>query len=166
MSGFEDLWIGDLLRLKKSGRQGKFIGTSKDGRLRIQVHDKVVLARFEHVELLPEPTHHQKLIELKEEALSKKLAYQKLEPIIDLHIEKLNPNLINALPERIADFQVKAFETYMDEVVKRGMKYVTIIHGKGTGVLKTSIHTFLKSMEEVNHFHLIHNGGATEVVLK
>ena len=165
MSGVEDLWIGDLLRLKKSGRVGKFLGQSKDGRLRIEIEQKVVLSKFENVEVLPEVTHNQKLIDLKEEELSQKLGYKKLEPTIDLHIERLNPNLTNALPERIIDFQIKSFENFMAEAVNRGLKYVTIIHGKGTGVLKTSIQTYLKSMDEVKHFHDVNNGGATEVIL-
>ena len=89
-----------------------------------------------------------------------------IEKQIDLHIEKLNHNLVNALPERIVDVQLKAFEQYMDLVVKHKLKFVTIIHGKGKGVLMTAIHTFLAVIPEVNHFIPVNNNGATEVYLK
>ena len=161
-----DLWVGDQLRLMKSGRNGSYLGLAKDGRLRIKVGSKIILVKVEMVELLPEQKLNQKLIELKEEELKVNLGYKRLESTIDLHMEKLNPNLVNALPERIIDVQLKAFETYMDGVVEQRLKFITVIHGKGTGVLKEAIQTYLGSMEEVNHFILVNNGGATEVVLR
>jgi len=129
-----ELWVGDELRLIKSGRNGRYLGQSKDGRLRVKVGEKTLLVKLEGVERIPELRMNQKLVELKEEELKVNLGYKRLESNIDLHIEKLNSNLVNAIPERIVDVQLKAFEEYMDGVVEQGLKFVTIIHGKGTGV--------------------------------
>lgn len=162
----DDLWVGDELKLKRSGRKGSFLGLAKDGRLRVKVGDKVLLVYISGVEAVPEEKLNQKLIDLKEETLKERLGYERLESQIDLHIEKLNPSLVHAVPERIIDVQLKAFEAYMEGVVDQKMKFVTIVHGKGTGVLKTAIQASLQSMEEVNHYISVNGGGATEVVMR
>lgn len=161
-----DLWVGDQLRLLQSGRVGRFVNVVNDGRLRIKVGDKFILAKPHMLEQIEEKEYSQKLIELKEQELEKQLGVKFPDKQIDLHMENLNPNLLNALPERIVDVQLKAFEAYMDEVLKMKYKFVTIIHGKGKGVLKAAIHTYLSATEEVNHFVAVNNGGATEVFLK
>ncbi|WP_235298306.1 Smr/MutS family protein [Portibacter marinus] len=166
MIDINDLWIGDLLRLKRSGRIGRYQGESDDGRLRVKVGEKMILVRPQNLESVKESEHDEKLKQLKQNELEVKLSGRSLVPQIDLHIEKLNPSLVNALPERIADFQVKAFEEYMDEILRSHFKFITIIHGKGTGVLRAHIHSYLNTMDEVNAFHLINNDGATEVILK
>jgi dsDNA-specific endonuclease/ATPase MutS2 len=161
-----DLWVGDQLRLLKSGRVGRFVNVNEDGRIRIEVGDKIVLAKPHMIEQIEEKEYSQKLIDLKEKELEKQLGFKQIEKQIDLHIENLNPNLSNALPERIIDVQLKSFEDYMNDVLKNNLKFVTIIHGKGKGVLKAAIHTHLAATSEVNHFITVNNGGATEVFLK
>ncbi len=162
----KELWIGDLLKVIKSGKIGKFEGVKEDGRFRVRLGDKVILIKDIYLEKIDEATRVKKEFEIREDVLKEKLGYKKTEQVIDLHIEKLNPNLLNSVPERIIDFQLKTFENYIENALKDRLHTFTIIHGKGTGVLKTSIQTFLNSVEEVNHFHLINNGGATEVFMK
>ncbi len=160
-----DLWIGDLLKSKKSGKVGRYEGLKSDGRIRLNVGGKIFLIKATDIEKVDEKSFFEKKFELREEKLQASLGFEKTPKSIDLHIEKLNPNLTNALPERIADYQLKAIEKYMNKVIEDRLTNVVIIHGKGTGALKTSIHTFLNSIEEVNHFHLINNDGATDVYL-
>lgn len=163
MVNIEELWVGDLLKTKKSGRVGRYEGLNKEGKIRMSIGGKVLLLRPSQVEKADESDYYKKRVEIKEEDLAAKLGVEKASTSIDLHIEKLNPHLINALPERIADIQIAAFQKYIQNAVKDRLNVVTIIHGKGKGVLKTSIHTYLNSFEELNHFHLVNDGGATEV---
>lgn len=56
---------------------------------------------------------------------------------------------------------------YLDECKTRGIFEIRIIHGKGTGALRESVHAILKTREDVASFYLTdHNWGATSVVLK
>lgn len=59
---------------------------------------------------------------------------------------------------------------YLDEAFLAGLKEVTIIHGKGTGILRTSIQQMLRKHPHVDSFRLGKYGegesGVTVVVLK
>lgn len=60
-------------------------------------------------------------------------------------------------------------ERFIDESILAGSPFIRIIHGKGTGVLKTKIHEMLKSYPGVKNFNFapLNQGGdgATEVQL-
>lgn len=162
----KELWIGDLLRVKASGRVGKFAGLASDGRIRIESRGKNYLISAKGLDRIQEPSKVTKLENLEKALEQKYNPSQKVESEIDLHIEKLNLNLVNALPERIVDYQIKAFQSYLTSVISHRLNFVKIIHGRGLGVLRSEIHSYLKSTKEVAHFHLVHNDGATEVTLK
>ncbi len=49
---------------------------------------------------------------------------------------------------------IEAVDKYLDDVSMAGLKEVTIIHGKGTGVLRSGIHRFLKSNSHVGSYRL------------
>ena len=59
---------------------------------------------------------------------------------------------------------------YIDRALFRGMNQVEIVHGKGDGILKDQIHSYLNERSEVKSFKLAteDSGGAgcTVVVLQ
>lgn len=59
---------------------------------------------------------------------------------------------------------------YLDECSARGMSEVRIIHGKGTGTLRASVHSILRTSPQVKSFRsgdeLSGSWGATWVVLR
>ena len=159
-----ELWIGEQLRSIKSGNTGTFEGVHDNGKLRVRMGSKIILISASKLEIYT-PTKEEKL--LPEEHPSNEVSSLVLpEKSIDLHIEILNSNLKNARPERILDFQLKAFEHYLVDCKQARYFSCKIIHGKGTGVLKESIHSILKTESQVLHYHLINEGGATEVFFK
>ena len=84
---------------------------------------------------------------------------------LDLHIEKLRPDLVNALPERILDIQLKSFDTFLNSARDTRQYKVLVIHGRGAGVLRQHIHESLRLDKTVREFRLVNNDGATEVFL-
>jgi DNA mismatch repair protein MutS2 len=52
------------------------------------------------------------------------------------------------------DDAVMELDKYLDDVVLSGIKEVRIVHGKGTGALRTGIHQFLKTHPHVASFRL------------
>lgn len=155
----KELWIGDTLQIVSSGKIGRFEGMHKSGKLRIRWRNKILLATYKNVQLVEEKQPDLKL-EFKEDIQIKR----NLSDSIDLHIESLNPSLINGLPERILDFQYKSLLNFLDQAKEHNRKEITIIHGKGTGVLRDMVLKILKADKSVLSYTLINNEGATKVL--
>jgi len=158
----DDLWIGDILLIKKSGRVGKF-GGKKDGKAIILIEGKKVITSSSNLALhTTSDTHIQDLTPQKKSRIKKS---QEFNSKIDLHIEKLNPSLVNSRSERILDFQISAAKNHIEQAIKRRRFEIEIIHGKGTGVLKSEVYHLLSLYNEVKYHISSKSGGATEVLL-
>lgn len=56
---------------------------------------------------------------------------------------------------------------YLDECKKRGIYEIRIIHGKGTGALRETVHAILAKRTDIAQFYLTdHNWGSTSLTLK
>ncbi len=68
------------------------------------------------------------------------------------------------------DDAIEIVDKYLDDAAIAGLNEVTIIHGKGTGILRSGIHQFLKSNKHVGSYRLGKYGegesGVTIVELK
>ncbi len=53
-----------------------------------------------------------------------------------------------------ADEGVYEMEAFIDNAIMSGLSMITIIHGKGTGILRSAIHQRLKRMKQVKSFRL------------
>ncbi|MDF1698203.1 MAG: Smr/MutS family protein [Saprospiraceae bacterium] len=165
MIDINDLWIGDLLLLKKSGRIGKFDGRSGHKKVRVKIGNKIVISPITNIEMAPESSETTPdIFSLRPE--KKIVKSSSFSDQIDLHIEVLNPSLKHARVERIVDFQVKAAKKFIEESIASNTKQVLIIHGKGEGVLKLEIAHLLSLYDEVQFTFEKNNGGATEVWFK
>lgn len=160
MINLNDLWIGDLVKLTKSGRIGKFEGIHKSGKARVNINGKIILTTANNLDTYTPPEEPIVIEDLVEKRESKPLS-----STLDLHIESLRPDLLNALPERILDFQFKAFEAYLERVKNSHINECIIVHGKGAGVLKSMVHSRIKNDKKIKLYEVIHDGGATKLLL-
>lgn len=87
------------------------------------------------------------------------------ERVIDLHIEKLQPNYRHLTNSQILQIQLTAFEKSLNDAIKKHEKTMVVIHGKGTGKLRSEIFNLLRNYPQVanfaNDFHHKYEFGAT-----
>lgn len=159
----DQLWIGDILQSKSTGKQGKYAG-QVDGKAKVQIGDDYILLDKMDVTIIEEESVLANYVYEQEEDLEVPEGLELPEKTLDLHIEVLNPNLVNAEPARILDYQIKAFKAFIENAYKNKKYSIIIIHGKGTGVLKKEIVSFIKYHPMVFNFHTYHEG-ALQLVL-
>jgi len=157
----KELWIGDLIKIISTGKVGKFEGVNDNGDARIKIKNEFLSVRASDLIIYLEK-EKEPIIKFEESTTARKI---ELEDIFDLHIEVLNPNLIDSLPERILDFQVKAFTAYLNAAKKSYKSEFTVIHGKGEGILKNYITSIIKNDKDVKLYDSINDGGAIRFVL-
>jgi dsDNA-specific endonuclease/ATPase MutS2 len=170
MIQLKDLWIGDSLKIISSGKSGKFLGINADGKARIQTEDKIILTTAQNLELVPEKEFQFDIDDfLKQE---KKAAQSSSPPLkikfdhtLDLHIDKLAPHLENEISARILEYQLQQSEIFIKNAIEKKYPHITIIHGKGQGVLKQAIEHQLSLFHQVKITFSKNGGGAVEVWL-
>ena len=65
------------------------------------------------------------------------------------------------------DEALKSLDKFISEAILTNVGYITIIHGKGTGALRSSIHDYLSEVKEIKFFRLgeLVEGGAGVTVV-
>lgn len=158
-----ELWVGDYVRLVKSGRIGRF-AKYQAGKIYVEVDDKLIKTVPKLVEYMGDlPTETKE--DVAEDSIVQTARSHHYSSTIDLHIEKLNPSLANALPERIVAYQVEAAKKFIEAAKAQHLQVIEIIHGKGTGVLKHEVLHLLSLYPEVDSCKEINAGGGTEIIL-
>ncbi len=157
----KDLWIGDLVKIKSSGKIGKFEGSIGNRIALIKIANKKVEVLAEDLESYREP-------KVKKEAFKKvyrssPITIKELDNQIDLHLEKLTENHQQIIPEIRLDFQINACLSYIQKAIDQRKASVTIIHGKGNGTLKAEVYNLIKDFKEIYHHQEKNDGGATEL---
>jgi dsDNA-specific endonuclease/ATPase MutS2 len=171
MAGLNDLWIGDRVKLKTSGRTGKFEGVNKEGKARISVDGKIILSDVSNLEILPEDEGVMFDIDLflEEERVreqrAKPIVKVKVNHTLDLHIDKLAPEIVNDPPSRILEYQLAQSAQFISDAIRLNYPHITIIHGKGQGVLREAIAHQLKGYPQVRFTFSKNQDGAVEVLL-
>ena len=82
---------------------------------------------------------------------------------IDLHIESINSKQSSFFKGDILQFQITTLREKLNIALKMNISKITIIHGIGSGILKSKVH---KVLDEYNlSYFLLNDEGATEVIL-
>ncbi len=161
MVDLKALWVGDKCLIISSDRIGIFQGVS-GRRARIKVGEKLYLVTAANLELYTEP--EPPIPSLFEDAEpTRPTDFHQFNNSIDLHISALAPHMENEIPIRILSHQKEALANFLDEAEEKGARILSIIHGKGSGVLKSEVIHELKGRSSVKIYFDIHDGGALEV---
>ncbi len=160
----KDLWIGDLLKVKSTGKIGSYEGNIGNDIAILKVVNKKVevlntdIVRYDPPKVKEETKKVYKTSSYKVERM--------VADEIDLHLEKLTPSHLQIIPEIKLDFQVNACISYLQRAIEARKAKVTIIHGKGTGTLKAEVHHLVQDFKQIYHSHEKNDGGALEVWFK
>ncbi len=158
----EELWIGDLLRIKADGRIGRFEGMV-NAQVKLLVGSKLMLLDAGALEIAPADTVSEPRIEEEE--------IEPFDPInfattIDLHMSMLDPSRIQETPIQIRAYQLRRCREFVEEAIRLKIRTVTIIHGKGEGVLKADVLNVLDQFSEIKNCEEVHQGGGQLVRLE
>ncbi|HLF64888.1 MAG TPA: Smr/MutS family protein [Saprospiraceae bacterium] len=160
-----DYWIGDRVWITSLQQEGIFEGEQADQAI-VKVNNEKKLFPLSDLTLLPEEEDDFDL-----EALGVHTKPIPKNPFdfpdtIDLHIEELNPKLIDAEPALILAHQRSRLKDFLSAAIHHHKSQVTIIHGKGEGVLRSDVLTVLKEFSEIRTIEEEGHGGAMIVKFK
>ncbi|MBQ7345159.1 MAG: endonuclease MutS2 [Oscillospiraceae bacterium] len=135
-----DILVGDTVELLKLGTKASVLAINKDGTYQLQAGILKLSAKKDEIYLLEQsdpykekksrPAHSGR--EMKMEAMSSEVDLRGMDTIE----------------------AVCVLERYMDEAMRSNLQSVRIIHGKGTGAVRSAVHQALKRMKYVKRFRL------------
>lgn len=135
-----EIMVGDTVELLKLGTKASVIAINKDGSYQLQAGILKLNAKKDEIYLLENQNPYvQKGGHPKHSGRQMKAAAMSSE--IDLR----GMDAIEA---------ICVLDRYLDEAMRSNLKQVRIIHGKGTGVLRTAVQNDLKRNKFVKHFRL------------
>lgn len=164
MIDWESLWVGDELWDIEHNRIVRF--KSKKGNvISVNYGDHTFIRNVKQLRSATDAERNtlEDYTELTEEVANKSPSITDPGNRIDLHLEKLPHYIQQADPTRLLDLKIKHLEKYLNAARKNHHKIITIIHGKGTGILKQEVLSKLKAMEGIRFVIPTQDGGATEV---
>ncbi|MDI6601154.1 MAG: endonuclease MutS2 [Thermoanaerobacteraceae bacterium] len=132
----ENLAPGMDVYIKSIGQNGIVLRTDED---KVEVQVGIIKITVDRVDLLESETKKKKTVQRQTELKLSKVST--ISPQIDVRGMNLDDALI-------------AIDKYLDDAYLAGLKQVTIIHGKGTGVLRNGVKEFLKGNRRVSSFRL------------
>lgn len=161
-----DIWIGESVRIISSGKEGRFEGINVQGKARISHNGKVYLTTLNNLEIIPAKEYIPDVSDLStDKIVAKKPVKITFDHTLDLHMEKLAPHLLHKVPPYILDFQLKKSREFIENAIEHHYPHITIIHGKGQGVLKSAIENLLKTYPHIRFTFSKNDGGAVEIWL-
>ncbi|MFZ1704571.1 MAG: Smr/MutS family protein [Saprospiraceae bacterium] len=156
-------WIGEKVLLKKSKRFGIIAGIREDGKVIITVANKTIYTNKSNIQVIDNEEYiYPDWIYGTETSIEPKPTLESGNTI-DLHIEKLEPSMLNQSASVILQFQIKKCKQFLDKNVKWKSNIVYIICGKGQGVLKSEIDQIVKTEYSAKFVFEKNNGGMLEV---
>jgi len=144
-----------MVFIPKLKREGRVLDVLPSGVYRVVVQDKVLEIKEKDLQAMPDklPKYLKKALDVSKKASAFVPKEQAGKLRVDLH----GLTVEQALPK---------VEAILHEALLQGIGRVEIIHGIGTGKLKTEVHRYLTKHSAVDHFQTDSNNiGTTWVYL-
>ena len=132
----------------KSGDYVKIINSKTVGKV-ISIVGKDVEIAVNNVKLITSVTKLEKTTAPKQNTLTRK-GYNDI--VSDINQKAANFSLSIDLRGKRADEAMSLLQKYIDEAILLNMKEVSILHGKGYGILREIIREYLHSIDEIDNF--------------
>ena len=164
--------IGDKVLFKKDDLKGKIIRVNSLYKVTVLTDDSfeinISIKDLVKVEEGTDKVTSYGEIGYSKDKISKTLKSQKQENRqsilkIDLHIELLTDNFQYMDNFDIVQIQLNVCQKKIEKALNSNYQKIIIVHGIGTGVLKTEIHKLLQNYKL--RYYLSKDGGATEVMM-
>lgn len=136
---FEDLQIGIKVFVSKINQEGTILSISKDKKVQVALSFGKMFFEFEDLQILNSPH--------KESNPKKDYSSRK-----EFKVKSISSE-INVIGQNV-DEACFSIDKYLDNCILSGLPSIRIVHGKGTGALRTGIHKFLKSHPHVKSFRI------------
>ncbi len=134
-----EIMVGDTVELLKLGTRASVVAINKDGTYELQAGIMKLKAKKDEIYLLEQENPYTQKARPKHSGREMKLAA--MNPEVDLR----GMDSVEA---------ICVLDRYLDEAMRSNLKQVRIIHGKGTGVLRTAVHNDLKRNKFVKKYRL------------
>lgn len=157
-----DYWIGDRVWIASLHRDGIFEGEQGDLAI-VKLGSEKKFFPFADLTLLPEDEGDYDLEDLGVHSKTMPTNPFDFPNTIDLHIEELNPKLIHDEPALILAHQRSRLKDFVAAAIYHHKREITIIHGKGEGVLKAEVLNVLSGIAEVQSVKEELHGGSVIV---
>ncbi len=132
---------GDTVELLKLGTQASVLSVNKDGILQLQAGILRITAKQEEVRVVEGETQSQKEAQKHIRRTEHKLRSLSASNEVDLR-------------GMTTDEAEGVVERFLDQAMLGNLNVVTIIHGKGTGAVRATVHRILKKTKAVKSFRL------------
>ena len=135
-----DIMVGDTVELIKIGTKASVLAVNKDGTYQLQAGILKITAKPDEIYLLEqENTYKQK---------NSRPAHSGREMKMSVMASEIDLRGMDSVEA------ICVLDRYLDEAMRSNLKSVRIIHGKGTGVLRTAVQQSLRKNRFVKSFRL------------
>lgn len=90
-------------------------------------------------------------------------------PVVDLHIEKLDRSKLSLPDYEILEFQMSVVRELIFQANRKRIRKLVLIHGVGAGKLRSTLRNFIKEshpeIEYLDGNYQKYGGGATELII-
>ena len=156
-----EFWVGDTLQVISTGIVGKY-DSHKGSIVIIDCKGNKISADKSNIRMYTQPKQEVKIAFEDEVVLKSKI---KFNDTLDLHLNILAPHMEHQEHSRILDFQIEKARQFVEDAIENNRSQILIIHGKGSGVLKSETLEMLKDFYNVRYTFDKNDGGATEIWL-
>ncbi len=141
----KELEPGMSVKVLPTGKKGTLVRPGKKGSWLVET--ETVRIEIDEEKLVPE--------EVKDKGK------EKTKPVVEYYPDSKSVFELDLRGKRLEE-ALQDLEVQIDRAILNGMRNFSIIHGKGQGILKQGIHSYLSKRSEVDSFHLARpeQGGA------